>query len=275
MRAWGSVVAVICVALGWTAACGGDDDGGGSGGASSGGVTSGGSGGATSGGSGGVTSGGGSGGTTSGGGGSGGSSGDAGKCGPNAPPTGWQPPTYGPAKTNLGSCTTGMISEYFAKCMKYNEAPCTEFGASSDAAKAKCEGCLWSKGSDTNWSAFVTYSKDWALVNAPGCVELLGGENAADCAVAISDSEQCLHEACKGCGKPGTPDQKCLQAAAAGVCKIYAEKVNSKCTGFGSSYCLKGDIPSAEKVAAAFCGPAVSDGGTDAGGDAATDGSKD
>lgn len=275
MRGWGSLMLLACAGLGWTAACGGDDDSGG--GSSTGGTTSGGgSGGSVVGGSGGVTSGGGSGGTTSGGGGSGGGAGDAGKCGPIALPTGWQPIPYGPAKTNLGSCTMGMISEYFTKCMKYSEAPCTEFGASSDAAKAKCEGCLWSKTTDANWSAFVTYTKDLALVNAPGCVELLGGESAAECAAAINDADQCLMEACGKCGPPGEQlDQTCVQAAGQGVCKVYTDQIAKPCQSYATSYCLKSDLASFEKVAAAFCGPASADGGTEAGGDAATDASQD
>ncbi|MBK7586231.1 MAG: hypothetical protein IPI67_39355 [Myxococcales bacterium] len=268
MKYWSSFISLIALGALWTAACGSDSEGGG--GSGTGGASTGGSGGASGGASGGSVSGGG-GGSTGASGGTGGSAGDASTCGPTALPSAWAPKPYGPAKVQLDSCTTPMIDEYFSSCADKNEPPCEKFGASSDSAKAKCEQCLWSKLGDPGWSVLLTYSETYSIVNGYGCIELLGGENAAECAALLSASGQCVEEVCRPCYKNNTVDQKCGGAAGQGVCSSYAKAATGVCQSFTSSYCVKGDLASAKKLAAAFCGASASDAGSDAGADASQD----
>lgn len=264
----GSCAVCAVVVLLWANACGSDseDSGGngtgGSGGGPSGG--SGGSGGAATGGSGGA-------------GGSGGTAGDASACGPLDLGASWQPAPYKPAKTQLGACTQALLDEFLLKCPGEVQPPCVDFGADADPAKAQCEQCLWSKSSDSAWSALVEGVNEASVLNQAGCVELLGGEGAAECAQALAASNQCVFESCRECTKQkaGLLDPTCVASAQTGVCKTLQAATNAACAAFGASHCMKLEPNSVTKTLAAFCGPGAGDAGAEAGGDAAADASLD
>lgn len=264
------VVAVLAFGLVGSAlsvACGGGSDDASSGG--SGGSTGGSGGGfggsAGSGGSGGGVGGSGGGNAGSGGGaGAAGTGGGTGSCGSGKLPSGWKPPDYKPAKAKLGSCTTAMLTEYVAKCSTAMTSPCSAFGASSDSAKATCESCLWSK------ERALVAVPNGSVANRPGCVELLGGEGAAECAAAWFAAQRCMGSACGNACNPGSPEGKaCGQAAHGGDCKSYNLALTAACTPYYSSGCFNNGPIS--KVLGAFCGPDSADGGADASVDASVD----
>lgn len=266
---WLGVVALVSSVLA-VGACGDDDEGGGSGGTSSGGSTSGGSAGTTSGGSAGT--GGGSGGATGGSAGTGGAGGDAtveaASCTPAALPDAWSAPAYKSMKAPSSACTQAMIKDYATKCSGTNAPPCSAFQADGDASLAACEACLWSKTSDTSWSALIQGTGS-ASLNVAGCYQLLGGEGAADCAFAYYQLEQCHAEVCKACSAATLAG--CEASADTGACKSYADASQTACQPFASSDCAGGGQKAKQALFTAVCGVAGDGGASDAGTESSAD----
>jgi hypothetical protein len=202
---------------------------------------------------------------------------DAATCPATLPP-GWAPISLKPSNVQLGSCSPELLSEFVNKCSQYNSPPCPEFGATGDAAKEKCEACIWSKVTDSSWGPGVTVGTGAAMVNVAACLLMENGSAAQECASVLTDLNQCRLESC-ACNTDsyGNPYLTCINESDVAICKSYADKM-SACASYANSECFGTDVPTALLfVANGFCGAglAVADGGTDAGSDAAADAATD
>lgn len=196
------------------------------------------------------------------------------------PPT-WIPPApFGQAK-----CTDAQMQAILACNLDENADQATCDKLLADPANTECNDCLITDASKATALGPLYIDGNYIDVNVAGCVANIDGDPSANgCGAKYQAEMTCEDQACadncSGTGDAAYQDyQSCLQQAAAGGCKSFA--TDGKCAdpliakGGKAETCIpnSGDIMvDAKRIAALFCGGAVSDGGADAPHDAATDG---
>jgi hypothetical protein len=177
-------------------------------------------------------------------------------------------------------CEDGWTDEFYAAC--FDEDSTQEGCTAWTDAHPDCTACIVTpNASQATWGAL--YVMDGQLyINVIGCVAAAGGEAGATCEKNSQIWEDCAGKVCSEEWCPDTTDpdfQTCLDDAANGTCKTWAEPYNTCVTdaqtNSATSFCFKaggsnGDPNALKQIFRTICGGAPLaevDAGTEAGTD--------
>jgi hypothetical protein len=167
----------------------------------------------------------------------------------------WKAPTAG----TTGACSSGELFGLAKAAADPGKSFTDLYAALTTDA---CRACVFSAQADDHWQPIVwapSKASGAAFLNFGACFDVASGGSAA-CGGAVQDDELCLAAAC-----PATClDQvTCLNQASLDVCATRGTTVSTACGA--SSTALFATCDTFMDGVRVVCGPAIVDGGADAG----------